>query len=173
MSEMRTHLSASGLGFKCKWSHLSSPILIRLIAAAFIWIILSPEDVLYVALDLLSKIKYAVCQWDDEPVTFWGFLLLKSFVLGVFGDATESSDVSDLTNCIFKFWSNMTLRLLLYLCTRVWNSFNCRWTHWPEFGTTWLPDWYKLISAARFFLRNMLMKSTLVPNHFKKLLCVF
>ena len=49
--------------------------------------LLSPDDVLYVELELISKIKYAVCKLDDEPLGERDFSFHRSalfFVLGFF-----------------------------------------------------------------------------------------
>lgn len=74
----------------------------------------------YVVLELISKIKYAVYKFDIEPhVSATEVALL--VVFGGGGGFCEvgfidSTEVSHLTNCIFKFLSNTTLRLVLYLC---------------------------------------------------------
>lgn len=78
--------SATVFGFKCrfkslkcKWTHLSSPVLHInhchhrfIIYICIIRCLLSPDDVLYVVFELISKIKYAVCKLNDEPPRLLG-----------------------------------------------------------------------------------------------------
>lgn len=100
------------------------------------------------------------------------------FVLGFFSVEAwfiDSPELSNLTNCIFKFWSNTTLRLVLYLCTHVLNSLNCGWTHCKVLTRIWhhmtsrYKDWNKHIIACFVFLISFLLgisQKFVYENHF-------
>lgn len=132
MSGLWTKLSEESLG-ESTWSFIFSESYVLIIVSietlciCIILCLLSPDAVLYVVLELISKNKHAVCKLDDEPVSFEEVLCV--FVLGFVcffsvkvGDIDFSAlSDSDLTNCIFKFWSNTTWRLVLYICIHVLN----------------------------------------------------
>lgn len=53
--------------------------------------LLSPDDVLYVVLELASKMKYAVCKLDDELLDYWEREVLSLCCKGFFTEVIDSS----------------------------------------------------------------------------------
>lgn len=102
---------------------------------------------LYLTLELISKIKYAVCKSDGGSPCFFGrgfgkgkSLCLFCLFLGLWVELKlDFSGIWDLTNGIFKVWSNTTLRLVL-LCTHVSSFLNCGWTCRKLLTRTWPPN---------------------------------
>lgn len=66
---------------------------------------------LYVKRELISKFKRAVCKLEDEGEIFAAEVLCFRVVFPSSLDGfIDSFEVSSLTNCIFKFRSNTTLK---------------------------------------------------------------
>lgn len=128
--------------------------------------------------------------WDDEPARLLGERKISTaevslcFVLGRFFEAVfidSSESFASLTNCIFKFWSNTTLKLgavSLYFISVDGHAarFSLQFCHRM---TSRHKDWNKCISAFFIFTSRKLscghfslwrfcfLKATLVPNNFK------
>lgn len=128
--------------------------------------------------------------WDDEPARLLGERKISAaevslcFVLGRFFEAVfidSSESVASLTNCIFKFWSNTTLKLgAVSLCFISVDGHAARFSlQFCHRMTSRHKDWNKCISAFFIFTSRKLscghfslwrfcfLKATLVPNNFK------
>lgn len=136
---------------KCKWTHSSSPMLhinYRHHISALFFAFWAQTTCFMKCLSFYQRINMQFVRRMRDPLPSGkdGFLppKLLCFQFWVFFFCEvgfiDSSEVSSLTNCIFKFWSNTTLRLVLYLCTRVASSLNCGWTHCEVLYQNLAPD---------------------------------
>lgn len=149
---------------KFKWTHLSSMLRInhrhhRIITYLHYSLPSEPRRRALCSA-WVKRLKMQFVSWMMNALAFWERKLSATevalfFVLGFFCGVADSFEVSSLTNCIFKFWSNTTLRSAVSLYS---NSLNYGWMHRKVLTRIWhhmtsrYKDWNKSILAFLFLL---------------------